>query len=56
MLALLWWLSLLPWAAHGAAQLSAAEREVALWPAWTALPDPGHALTLDQALARREAF
>lgn len=59
MLALLWWLSLMPWAAHGAAgavQLSASEREVALWPAWTMLSDPAHALTIDQALARREAF
>ena len=70
MLALLWWLSLLSWpvAAQTTAQtamvapdaaplrLSAAGPEVDLWPAWRLLPDPTHALSLDQALARRDAF
>lgn len=71
MLALLWWLSLLlswPVAAQATAQaaagvadaaalrLSAGRPAVDLWPAWRLLPDPTHALNLDQALARRDAF
>lgn len=68
-LALLWGLSLLPWSALAQAvgasvpgggdavvRLAASEPRVALWPAWRMLQDPAHALTLDQALARRDAF